>query len=109
MPNHASRVGIGLKLSRNEIVAAARLRRDGKSWAEIGRTVGVSGTTARKTVDRWGDDEIRQECEWRAREAGGTYVRCGDCHWSDMASASACCPRCGKCLDLIRPTNRKGS
>lgn len=87
MSNKASRVGIGMKMSRNDILAGAKMRVMGHPWAEIGKAVGVSAGTARKSVVRWGDDELRRSgdhggeircsCGWKSRELRLSCRECG--------------------------------
>lgn len=99
MPNHASRVGIGMKMSRNEILVGAKMRLEGHSWAEVGKAVGVSASTARKSVKTWGDDELRSE------RIDGAAVRCGGCGCSS-SQARLNCPECGGRMELF-PSRRK--
>lgn len=54
MNNHASRVGVGMKLDAAQVDEAVYMRdEDGHSWASIGRRFGVAASTARKTVETW--------------------------------------------------------
>ena len=102
MSNKASRVGIGMKMCRNEILAAARMRQNGDSWAKIGKAVGVSASTARKTVRLWGADELLLEMK-----AGGSVpVRCGGCGWSSSACREPKCTECGSRLEFF-PERRR--
>ena len=86
-------------MCRHEILVGAQMRLGGSSWVEIGKAVGVSAGTARKTVLRWGDDELRLERE------GGSAVRCGGCGWSS-SQARIRCPECGGKVEFFPAQSR---
>lgn len=72
MSRNASRVGVGMKMSRNDIRDAAEFRAGGASWADVGKRFGVSASTARVSVLRWGpteSDHKREALSKRRRKA----------------------------------------